>query len=69
VTTSTAEVSENALPVSRVSILASSSFRARSNETAFRRILDLSMGGVLDQVGNADRAAEIAASIDDWDDV
>jgi len=27
------------------------------------------MGGVLDQVGKADRAAEIAASIDDWEDV
>lgn len=62
---STVDVSEKALPVSRVSIFASSSFRARSNETAFSKILDLSIGGVLDHVGNADRAAEMAASIDD----
>jgi len=66
---STVDVSENDLPVSRVSILASSSFRARRSETALSRILDLSMGGVLDHVGNADRAAEMAASIDDGDDV
>lgn len=61
--TSTVEVSEKGLPVSSVSILASSSFLARRRATAFRSIRERSMGGVLAHDGNAFWAEEIAASI------
>ncbi len=67
-TMSTVDVSEKGFPVSRVSIFASSSFRDRRMETALRRILERSTGGVLDHDGNADLADSMAESIDDGDE-
>src|SRR5689334_17967583 len=53
VTTSTVLVSEKGLPVSSVSTLAISSFRARRRETALRRMRERMRGGVADQEGKA----------------
>jgi hypothetical protein len=69
VTMSTVEVSENGLPVSRVSILASSSFRERSSDTALCSIRARSIGGVLDQEGNAAFADATAESMSEGDEV
>ena len=69
VTTSTVEVSENGLPVSMVSTLASSSLRDLSIDTAWCSIRERSTEGVLDQEGNAALADDIAESIDEGDEV
>jgi hypothetical protein len=68
VTTSTVEVSEKGLPVSRVSILASSSLRDRRSDTALCNMRARSIGGVLDHEGKADFAEEMAEFIDDCDE-
>jgi len=63
VTTSTVDVSEKGLPVSLVSMRASSSLRARKREAARWRMRARSIGGVEDQVGKARCAEAMAASM------
>jgi hypothetical protein len=60
VTTSTVDVSEKGLPVSLVSMRASSSLRARSSSAARWRMRARSMGGVADHAGKA-LCAEVTA--------
>lgn len=64
---STVLVSEKGLPVSWVSTLARSSLRARRRDTAFSRMRERTIGGVLDHEGNAAEAEEMAESMSAWE--
>ncbi|KAG9784891.1 hypothetical protein KCU88_g2664, partial [Aureobasidium melanogenum] len=66
---STVDVSENGLPVSSVSIRASSSLRDRRIDAAFSRIRDRSAAGVLAHDLNARFAARTDCSTSLADDV
>ena len=69
VITSTVDVSEKGLPVSRVSMRARSSLRSRRSLTALRRMRERSGRVVADQEAKAFLAEEMAALMEDSEEL